>query len=160
MSVIKGTILTCILFIATDSCIVDRNSCIAGSSPRTSVGNPDQICTLFEMYNGGTDVKGVKERLDGFALFLKLNPAFTGYIVSYAGRRACRDEALKRARLAKTQLTTKEKTGSRRISIIDGGYREKWEVELWYAPSAAKDRPAITETIDRRKVQIIKNCDP
>jgi hypothetical protein len=56
---------------------------------------------LFETYDQETNKKDVEERLDAFAEFLKDNPTFGAYIISYAGRRACRGEALQRAKTQK-----------------------------------------------------------
>src|SRR2546427_10375489 len=95
VSFIKVTILICTLFGSTSSHILSRDIFIAGSHHVHSA-SPDEICHLFEMYDRGTDAKGVRERLANLALFLKTNPAFQGYIVSYAGLRSCRGEALKR----------------------------------------------------------------
>jgi hypothetical protein len=113
---------------------------------------------LFETYDQETNKKDVEERLDAFAEFLKDNPTFGAYIISYAGRRACRGEALQRAKTAKAYLVAKGKIQHRRVKIIDGGYRESWAVQLWNAPVSAKETPAITETI-KKGVQIIK-CNP
>jgi hypothetical protein len=102
---------------------------------------------LFETYDQETNKKDVEERLDAFAEFLKDNSTFGAYIISYAGRRACRGEALQRAKTAKAYLVAKGKIQHRRVKIIDGGYRESWAVQLWNAPVSAKETPAITETI-------------
>ena len=47
----------------------------------------------------------VRERLDSLALYLKGAPSFRAYIVSYAGRKACRGEALMRARFVRDYLS-------------------------------------------------------
>jgi hypothetical protein len=104
---------------------------------------------LFETYDQETNKKDVEERLDAFAEFLKDNPTFGAYIISYAGRRACRGEALQRAKTAKAYLVAKGKIQHRRVKIIDGGYRESWAVQLWNAPSALKRLPRLLKQLKK-----------
>ena len=99
----------------------------------------------------------IRERLDGFAIFLEDNPTYRADIMAYGGLRSCRGEALKRARLASEYLTNEKGIAAARIAISDGGYREEWAVELWKGVDGAK-RPFSMLTIDRNKVKIIKNC--
>lgn len=119
---------------------------------------PDQVHQLFQTYEEGVDAKGIRERLHWLAVFLKGNPDFEGFIISYAGQRACPGEAVKRARIAKQFLTNHEKLLSKQIKTIDAGYRKKWVVELWLGPMRAKTFPPAVDTIDRGEVQIARKC--
>jgi hypothetical protein len=126
-----------------------------GPAVNDLLSSPDEVHVLFETYDRETNEKGINERLDAFAEFLKNNATFSAYIISYAGRRSCRGEALQRAKTAKAYLMRKGKIERRRIKVIDGGYRESWTVQLWNAPTNAKGTPPISETINKG-VQIIK----
>ena len=112
---------------------------------------------MFERYERGMSESQIRERLDGFAIFLEDNPAYRADIMAYGGRRSCRGEALKRAQLASEYLTNEKGIAAARIAISDGGYREKWAVELWKGVDGSA-RPFSMLTIDRNKVKIINNC--
>jgi hypothetical protein len=108
---------------------------------------------LFETYDQETNKKHVEERLDAFAEFLKDNPTFGAYIISYAGRRACRGEALQRAKTAKASLVAKGKI-QHRLEVIES----HGPFNCGTHRSALKKTPPLTETI-KKGVQIIK-CNP
>jgi hypothetical protein len=119
---------------------------------------PDEVHHLFETYEEGVDTKGIQERLHWLAVFLKGNPDFEGFIVSYAGQQACPGEAAARAKIAKQYLTSQERLLSSRLKTVDAGYRMKWVVELWYGPTRANGYPPARDTIDRTAVQIVRKC--
>jgi len=66
--------------------------------------NVDEHAILFEKYNKTRNAEQKKERLNAFTLYLRENPDFRGYIMSYGGRRTCIGEALGRAEDAKNYL--------------------------------------------------------
>lgn len=77
-----------------------------------------------------------KARLDNFAVYLqKDQPTFKGYIV-YAGQRARSGASQVRAKRAKDYLVKVRGIEATRIVTIDGGSREKFEVELYALPSS------------------------
>src|SRR5437870_4576339 len=117
----------------------------------------ENIYNMFERYERGMNESQIRERLDGFAIFLEYNPNYRADIMAYGGRRSCRGEALKRAQLATEYLTNEKGISAARIAISDGGYREKWAVELWKGVDGSA-RPFSMLTIDRNKVKIINNC--
>jgi hypothetical protein len=113
--------------------------------------------SIFEAYDETKSLKQRFERLDGFALYLKENPTFQAYVVSYGGRRSCRGEALRRARFAKQYLFKAKAIDQKRITIVDGGYLDQWGVYLWvggYGDSA----PTTLPTVSPRDVRIVRNC--
>lgn len=161
MDILAGAILAFVLFSPiTINLTEDRDAGNAVNAFERLTKHPDEVHILFEVYQRGSDEKAVRERLDALALFLKDNPSFGAHIVSYAGRRSCRGKALRRAKIARDYLIRKRKIERDRITLIDGGYRQEWAVQLWYAPANAKDPVPITETIDKDRVQTTKNCDP
>jgi hypothetical protein len=119
---------------------------------------PDETFHLFESYESGKHANEIRNRLHWMAIFLKANPDFNGFIVSYAGQRACSREAIKRAKIAKQFLIRNEGVKSRQIKIIDAGNRSNWVIELWYAPKTAKGQPLLRSAIDRSVVRITKGC--
>ena len=126
---------------------------------RSSVdGAPDETFCLFDTYEAGIDAKETRERLHSVAVFLKENPDFNGFIVSYAGQRACTGEAIKRAKIARQFLISNEAVKSKQLKIIDAGYRSNWAIEFWYGPMKAKGQPSSRNAIDRSVVKITKEC--
>jgi len=119
---------------------------------------PDETFRLFETYETGIDAKEIQQRLHWMAVFLKENPDFNGFIVSYAGQRACSGEAIKRAKIARQFLISNEGVKSKQLKIVDAGYRSNWVIELWYGPMRAKGQPLSRDSIDRSTVKIIKGC--
>jgi hypothetical protein len=95
-----------------------------------------------------------KPRLENLAINLQREPQMKGYIIVYAGRRARAGEAKARAARAKNYLVNELSVEAERIITIDGGYREKLEVELYALPHGV---PApISPTVDPSEVQSIK----
>jgi len=100
-----------------------------------------------------------KLRLDNFAIQLQHDSNSIGYIIVYAGRRACVGEAKDRALRAKKYLVETRRIQANRIKWIDGGYREELTTILQPVPPGAPEFTA-SPTLKRSEVQIIKNCKP
>jgi len=78
-----------------------------------------------------------KARLDNFAIYLQKNePQFKGYIIVYAAREARSGEAQARAKRAKNYLVKVRGVEAARIVTMDGGQRDRSEVELYALPSS------------------------
>jgi hypothetical protein len=109
----------------------------------------------LDMY-GDIPFKEEKVRLDILASWMREEPDIRGYIIVYAGRRACAGEAQARAKRAKTYLVGERGIKADRIMAVDGGYREGLEVEIW---SGSRGAPAPTAfpTVRPSAVQIIKD---
>jgi len=110
---------------------------------------PDAFDSLGEM-----GVKLENSFLDNFYFALS-NKKATAYIIAYAGMRARPDEAEKRADRAKRYLVAVRHLPDDHIKVIDGGYREKRELEL-YVVSERVCPPTPSPTVDPRDVQIVK----
>ena len=106
---------------------------------------------IFEKYDNTKNPSERRERLDAFAGYLNKNPHFQAYIMSYGGRRTYRGEAKSRGESAKRFLVKSKGINTKRITVIDAGYREDWVVELWYG-IACGSRPTPLPTIDRNQV--------
>jgi hypothetical protein len=95
------------------------------------------------------------ERLDSFAAEMQRRPDAEGYIIAYAGRNARVGEAKARADCARKYLLTKHHIKAGRIRVIDGGYRETREVELYVEPRAGP-LPLAVPSLRPSKVKIIE----
>lgn len=95
------------------------------------------------------------ERLDSFAAEMQRRPDAEGYIIAYAGRNARVGEAKARADCARKYLLTKHHIKAGRIRVIDGGYRETREVEL-YVELQGGPLPLAVPSVRPSKVKIIK----
>ena len=112
----------------------------------------------FDTY-GGISWEVEKLHLDNFAIQLQHDSDSIGYIIVYAGRRACVDEAKDRALRAKKYVVETRGIQASRIKWIDGGYREELTVVLQPAPRGAPELTA-SPTLKPSEVRIIKNCKP
>jgi hypothetical protein len=72
-----------------------------------------------------------------FAIYLLKNgPQFKGYIIVYAGQKTRSGEAQARAKRAKDYLVKARGIDESRIFTINGGCRDRLEVELYALPSS------------------------
>lgn len=149
---------------------VSSNGMVESVSYIPSAGDADLRCRGFPPYNGELtnnqrmfdsygDVfwEDEKARLDNFAITLQQDPDLIGYIIVYAGRRACVGEAKDRAVRAKKYIVETRGTQPSRIKWIDGGYREELTTILQPASRGAPELTAFP-TLKPTEVQIIKNC--
>jgi hypothetical protein len=96
---------------------------------------------------------------------LQNNPDFTGYIIFYGGRRHhypyChssrlrlprRGEAEARAARLKPYLFDSRGIYPARIVVVNGGYRESWEVELWIVRKGEAP-PTPTPTLQPQEIR-------
>jgi len=160
VSVIIGALAMSIVFSAV--CIQDVIAVNRFTSAR-HIGlavrrAPDETFRLFETYEAEIDTKEIQQRLHWMAVFLKENPDFNGFIVSYAGQRACSGEAIKRAKIARQFLIRNEGVKSKQLRIVDAGYRNNWAIELWFGPMRAKGQPSSRSAINRSVITITKRC--
>lgn len=108
----------------------------------------------FDFY-GDVSLERERSLLDNFSIALKDEPNRTGFIISYAGKRARFGEAKARAQRAKNYLVKERHFDSNRLKAVDGGYREAAEVELYVVP-AGMCAPSPAPTIDPRDAKIVK----
>ena len=112
----------------------------------------------FDSY-GAIPWEDEKAHLDNFAIALQHDLDSIGYIIVYAGRRACVGEAKNRALRAKKYVVETHGIQESRIKWIDGGHREGLTVILQPAPRGAPELGA-SPTLKSSEVLIIKNCKP
>lgn len=108
--------------------------CTATSKRQTSENEGESLIRKFDEYSD-ISVEDEKARLDNFAIYLLKNgPQFKGYIIVYAERGARLGEANAHAKWAKDYLVNVRSVAATRIITIDGGCRDRLEVELYALP--------------------------
>jgi hypothetical protein len=70
-------------------------------------------------------------RLDNYAIQLQNIPRWIGYVIVYAGRHTSSATAKRYSRRFRSHLVTKRGLPASRVVMINGGYREDLEVELF-----------------------------
>ena len=141
-------------------CVIITASVMLGSSPGDVTAQElgrDAIYSRFEEYYDDTSQDKIREILDAFGQHLKANPSLRAFLISYGGKHSCSNEALLRARLATAYLSKMHGISSRRSTILNGGYREVWVVELWVGSPAATP-PSPARTINKKRVMISGDC--
>lgn len=98
-----------------------------------------------------------RKQLEKLRKQLLTYPTTKGYLIVYAGRQARVGEARRIAKRAKKYLVN-QGVYARRIQLVNGGYRDKWTVELYLIPVGAIP-PDAKPTVDPNKVQIIGNSE-
>jgi hypothetical protein len=93
-----------------------------------------------------------KARLDNLAIELQNAPDATAYIFVYAGRNSRTGQADALGRRAADYLVNSRGVDSRRINIINGGYREEDFIEIWICPPGATS-PQASPTVQPGDVQ-------
>jgi hypothetical protein len=107
---------------------------------------------------GDTTWEHEKARLDNLAIALQTTPDTKGYIIVYAGQRACVNEAKKRAQRAREYLINRRRIDVQRVIAVDGGYRSESVTELHFIPSSMP-APTPKPTIATSEVQLIKGSN-
>jgi hypothetical protein len=95
-----------------------------------------------------------KLHLDSFGVGLLGDRTRTGYIISYAGKRAVVNESKKWGERARNYFIKVRGLPAAQLTVIDGGYREAATMEL-YAVELNGCAPTPNPTVDPRDVQII-----
>lgn len=99
-------------------------------------------------------------RLDNFAVQLQNEPNAKGVMIFYGGRRFRKrlpkqGEAAARAARIKPYLVERRGIPSERVMVIDGGYREEFQVELWVIPADVTP-PSPTPTVPAKDIKFQK----
>jgi len=92
-------------------------------------------------------------RLDNFTNELLSDVNARGHLIVYGGRRGRRNEAKARAARMKFYLVRNRGLDARRITTVDGGYREELTTELWVV-RRGESAPLPTPTVSPRDVKL------
>jgi hypothetical protein len=87
-----------------------------------------------------------KARLDNLAIELQGAPDAQAYIIVYAGRTSRAGQADKLGKRTTDYLINQRGVDARRITVINGGYRDTDFIEIWICPPGAKT-PQPTPTV-------------
>jgi hypothetical protein len=93
-----------------------------------------------------------KARLDNLAISLQGAPDSQAYIVIYAGRTSRAGQADMLSRRTMDYLVNQRGVDERRITIVNGGYRDTDFIEIWLCPPGATP-PQPTPTVQPGDVQ-------
>jgi hypothetical protein len=109
---------------------------------------------------GDINCEGEMARLDNFAVQLQNEPNAKGVVIFYGGRRfrgrlPKQGEAAARASRMKPYLVERRGTPSDRVVVIDGGYKEEFQVELWVIPADVTP-PSPTPTVPAKDIKFQK----
>ncbi len=121
--------------------------------PKADRTNCEYVPDPFESL-GNISFEQEKFILDNFYVALTEKKAIA-YLIAYGGKRARPNEAKKRADRAKRYLVTVRHFPDDRIKVLDGGYHEKRELDL-YVVIAGACPPTPFPTVDPRDVEITK----
>lgn len=126
--------------------------CETGSASLAPISKFDEF--------GDSNCEDEMARLDNFAVQLQNEPSARGVIIFYGGRRfrgrlPKRGEAAARAARIKPYLVQRRGIPTDQVIVIDGGFREKWHVELWVVPPSAT-MPIPQPTIPIEKIHFRK----
>lgn len=109
---------------------------------------------------GDVNCEDEMARLDNFAIQLQNEPAAKGVVIFYGGRRfrgrlPKQGEAAARAARLKPYLVDRRGIPSERVVVIDGGYKEKFQVELWVIPADVTP-PSPNPTVPAKDIKYQK----
>ena len=93
-----------------------------------------------------------KARLDNLAIALQNSPDDQAYIIIYAGKTSRAGQADSLGRRAMDYLVNQRGIDARRITMINGGYRDTDFIEIWICPPSATP-PQATPTVQPSEVQ-------
>jgi hypothetical protein len=106
---------------------------------------PEVECKPFDQFQS-VAFDDDKARLDNLAIELQNAPDSQAYIMIYAGRTSRAGQADMLGKRTMDYLVNQRGVDSRRIVIINGGYRDTDFIEIWICPPGAKT-PQPTPTV-------------
>jgi hypothetical protein len=142
----------------TATLVVDDGSgdplCRQTASAATTVVRkemPPPECKVFDQFPS-VAFDDDKARLDNLAIALQGAPDDQAYIIIYAGRTSRTGQADALGRRTMDYLVNQRGVDSRRITVINGGYRDVDFIEIWVCPPGAK-APQATPTVQPGDVE-------
>ena len=142
----------------TATLVVDDGSgdalCRQNAQAATSVvpKKPPEIeCKPFDQFPS-VAFDDDKARFDNLAIELQNAPDSQAYIIIYAGRTSRVGQADALGKRTMDYLVNQRGVDARRVTIINGGYRDTDFIEIWVCPQGAKT-PEPTPTVQPGDVQ-------
>lgn len=139
-----------------------QNGLLTRATYIPSVNDARLRCEGFPAYDGGVTQyrpyfsftrkteEDTAAYLDQFAFQLSAGGAWDGYVIAYAGRISERGEARAMAERARAYLINKRGIPPRRVTAINGGFRETAEMELYLIQQtmpAPTPSPTLSPTV-------------
>jgi hypothetical protein len=93
-----------------------------------------------------------KARLDNLAVELQNDPTTRAYIIAYGGRMSPVGQVEKLMSRARNYIVTQRGIDASRLVVVNGGFREEDNVELWVVPSGAS-APQPTPTVQAGEIK-------
>jgi len=93
-----------------------------------------------------------KARLDNLAVELQNDPSARAYIIAYGGRYSPLAQVEVLMKRARDYIVDQRGIDGSRLTIVNGGFRESDNVELWVVPSGATP-PRATPTVQAGEVK-------
>jgi hypothetical protein len=106
---------------------------------------PEIECKPFDQFQS-VAFDDDKARLDNLAIELQGAPDSQAYIIIYAGRTSRAGQADMLGKRTTDYLVNQRGVDARRITIVNGGYRDTDFIEIWICPPGAKT-PQPTPTV-------------
>ncbi|HYX72642.1 MAG TPA: hypothetical protein VE732_07720 [Nitrososphaera sp.] len=114
----------------------------------------DEPYKLMEF--GATKCDEEMSFLDNIAYRLDERPEVRAHLVVYGGRRGdTRDEVRTRGARMRNYLLNTRRVEPSRLAVVNGGYREKFTVEVWFVPKGMK-APCAKPTVAPKQVRFRK----
>jgi hypothetical protein len=108
----------------------------------------------FDAY-GDIPLEDEKARLDNFAFQLMTWKESGGAILAFAGRKTYENEAAERLKRAKDYLVKVRKIDPNRLTTIDSGYREEFQMYFWVVPPGVA-LPSLESDISPTEIELTK----
>jgi hypothetical protein len=112
---------------------------------------PPPECRVFDQFPS-VAFDDDKARLDNLAIELQNAPDSQAYLIIYAGRTSRVGQADALGRRSVNYMVELRGVDARRLTVINGGYREADYIEIWICPPGAK-APVPTPTVQPGDVQ-------
>jgi hypothetical protein len=124
-----------------------------GFGPSPDLGHSES--KPFDTYSN-IPLADERARLDNFSILLHQQPQMKGYVLVYSSKKIPSSSAKLRARHARDYLIRVRHLRPKRIEIVDGGYREQFQIELYILPKSATppiSRPTVAPSAAEKKFQ-------
>jgi hypothetical protein len=104
----------------------------------------------------GANCETEMAHLDNYAIALLNERQTKAYVIAYGGRRGtARSEMQVRRSRIKRYLVNNRGIDKKRISVVDGGFRESLSIELWIVPDGS-EIPKTEPTVSAKEVKYRK----
>jgi hypothetical protein len=98
--------------------------------------------------------------LDQIAIKLASDSKLNAYFIIYGGKRDTkRNEVQVRGSRMRRYLVEPRRISPERITVVTGGFREKFTVEIWFVPQG-ETNPKPTPTVEGKSVRFKKGRMP